>query len=70
VISIGSIVKVKSGGEEFEYEIVGANESDPVNNKISNESPIGKALLGLKQGSKVSAITPSGELKMEVVAIN
>ena len=45
---------------EFTYTITGATESDPFNNKISNESPVGKALMGLKVGEKGEVILPNG----------
>lgn len=69
VVSIGNIVKVKLNGELTEFEIVGANESDPASGKISNESPIGRALIGRKSGEKSSAQTPGGELQLEIVSV-
>ena len=60
--------------EEFEeesvYEIVGSTEADPMNNKISDESPIGRALLGKKTGDEVIAETPAGELKLKILGIS
>lgn len=52
--------------ETVEYEIVGSTEADPLNGKISNESPIGEALLGKKVGSKFKVSTPNGEVEIEV----
>jgi len=58
---VGSIVKVKSGGTEMEFTIVGSNEADPARFKISNESPLGKAFMGHDGGDSVSVLTPKGE---------
>ena len=55
--------------EEVTYTIVGSTESDPLENKISDESPIGKALLGAKPEDEVQAETPGGTLKMKVLEI-
>jgi transcription elongation factor GreA len=70
VIGIGSKVTLKEKGREpIKYFLVGAQEADPRNGKISNESPIGKALLGHKAGDKVEAQTPAGVLVFEVVSV-
>lgn len=68
VVSIGSKVKLEDleTGEMFEYTIVGSAEADPVNNKISNESPVGKALLGKKVHSIVNIEVPAGILKYKI----
>ena len=67
-------VKVKIYDEEFdeecEYKIVGSTEADPMNNKISDESPIGKAMMGKKVGDEVIAETPGGEMKLKILAIS
>ena len=65
VVSIGSTVKVRDVefNEDIEYVIVGSAESDPLENKISNESPVGKALLGKKVGSKVEIQVPAGKIE-------
>ncbi len=70
-IHVGSSVKVHDieFDEEITYTIVGSTESDPLENKISDESPIGKALLGAKPGDEVSAETPGGTVKMKVLEI-
>ena len=68
-VQMGSKVKVKFNGEEQIFEIVGSNEADPMSWKISNESPIGKALLGKKAGDKVKAGTPSGEKEYKIVEV-
>jgi transcription elongation factor GreA len=69
-VEIGSTVVVKEDGREPEtYHLVGIKEADPRNGKISNESPIGKALLGKRAGEIAIARTPAGEMKLEVVEI-
>lgn len=67
---IGSKVTVKVSNKEMIFEIVGINESDPSVNKISNESPIGSALIGRKVGDKVEVIIPSGSMTYDVLAIS
>ena len=63
VISIGSHVKIKDDdGDEDEYDITGSTEADPVNGKISDESPIGSALIGHKAGDKVDITLPNGSV--------
>ena len=70
-VSVGSIVKVMDYefDEEVEYTIVGSAEADPMNFKISNESPVGSALLGKKVGDVVEVTVPSGVSKFEVLEI-
>ncbi len=70
-VSVGSSVKVYDleYEEEVTYTIVGSTESDPLSDKISDESPIGKALIGAKCGDEVVAETPAGALKMKVLEI-
>lgn len=60
VVSVGGTVVVESKGKEKTFTIVGSNEADPPTGKISNESPIGEALLGKKKGDEVSVETPGG----------
>jgi transcription elongation factor GreA len=69
-VHIGSVVTVyeEDMGEET-YQIVGSAEADPLNGKISNESPIGQALLGAKVNDVVKAETPGGEIEFKVVKI-
>lgn len=55
---LGSVVKLKSEGKAKEFQVVGTVEADPLNGKISDESPIGKALLGKKVGDEVEIKTP------------
>jgi transcription elongation factor GreA len=68
-VRVGSTVKVGVNGKEKEYTIVGSNEADPLAGKVSNESPIGAALLGATKGQKVSVKTPSGVTVYEVLEI-
>lgn len=60
-VHVGSTVTVKKDGKTLSYNIVGSNETVPEQGKISNESPLGKALLGRKVGDNVSFQTPGGE---------
>lgn len=71
-VSVGSKVKLKDleSGDEFEYVIVGSMEADPLDSKISNESPVGKAIIGKKRGSIVEVNVPVGTLKYEIVQIS
>ena len=70
-VQIGNKVKIKDleFDEDLEYTIVGSTEVDLANNKISNESPIGAALLGAKKNQVVEANTPGGVVKLKVLAI-
>jgi len=69
-VQIGTTVTIEIDGEEEEYTIVGAIEAKPAQGKISNESPIGKALLGRKAGDVIDIRTPASVLKAKVVSIN
>ena len=69
-VSFGSWVTVAEGeGEEETFQIVGSAEADPGNGRISNESPLGKALLGRKAGEGVTVETPDGRLHFEILDI-
>ena len=70
-VSIGTVVKVKDleDGEVYEYAIVGANEADPFEDRISNESPVGKGLLGAKAGDTVEIDIPAGTMRYQILAI-
>lgn len=59
-VRVGSKVTVKKGSEKRVFTIVGSNESKPTEGLISNESPIGQALIGKKDGDKVTVVTPTG----------
>lgn len=69
VVQMGSKVKVKFNGSEIEFQIVGSNEANPGEMKISNESPMGKGFLGSKKGDKVEIDTPSGIIKYDILDI-
>ena len=72
VVSIGSKVRVKNmdAGKTFEYHIVGSAEANPAEQKLSNESPVGKAILGKKKGETVEVATPRGaKLKYKILEI-
>jgi len=71
VVSMGRTVIVREDGTDFDetYTIVGSLEADPLNGRISNESPIGKALMGRKVGAKVVANTPGGEITFKIMRI-
>ena len=70
-VQIGNIVKLYDVEfeEEVEYTIVGSTEVNLAENKISNESPIGKALLGAKKGSTVEVNAPAGVIKYQILSI-
>ena len=61
-VQLGSTVKLKLDGKTKEFTVVGTVEADPLSGKISDESPIGKALLGKKEGDKVEIQNGGGEL--------
>ncbi|SHI04683.1 transcription elongation factor GreA [Clostridium grantii] len=69
VVTIGAFVKVKDYefDEEIEFHIVGSAEADPVEYKISNESPVGEALIGKKVGDIVEVHIPKGTNKFEIL---
>ncbi|BAF58443.1 MAG: transcription elongation factor GreA [Pelotomaculum sp.] len=71
VVSIGSTVLLKDleCGDEYKYTIVGSAEADPGANKISNESPVGRAILGQPKGSVVEVTVPAGQLKYQIIDI-
>ena len=71
VVTIGSVVKIfdYDFDEEVEYTIVGSAEADPYSFKISNESPVGKALLGRKKGEEVEVTVPDGIIKLKILDI-
>ena len=71
VVNLGSKVTVLDVefDEEMEYTIVGSTEADPMNGRISNESPLGMALLGQKVGATVMADTPDGEVAFKILNI-
>ena len=72
VVNVGSKVKVFDAEfqEEITYQIVGSTEADPVSGRISDESPVGKALLGRKVGDLVEAEVPAGILHLTILEIS
>lgn len=72
VVSLGSKVTIKEagGGKPESYQLVGAAEANPKDGRISNESPLGRALLGRKVGDDVKVNAPSGTISFRVVAID
>ena len=71
-VGVGATVKLSDVNDKtrkFTFQIVGSAEADPVNGRISNESPIGKAVLGHKAGDVVEVTTPGGMLKLKVASI-
>lgn len=68
-VSLGSKVELKTGKKMVVYHIVGPVEADPMQGKISNESPIGIALMGKKEGETAVISTPKGEIKYEIVKV-
>ncbi len=69
-VSIGSTIEAQKGGKILKYTIVGSQEANPELSLISNESPLGKALLGKKIGDKVEINTPSGKVEYKIIKIN
>lgn len=70
-VSIGNTVTIQYDGDDDteEYSIVGSKEADPFENKISNESPIAKAIMGRKKGDVVTVESPNGKYNVKIVAI-
>jgi transcription elongation factor GreA len=70
-VSIGSHVRLRDmqKNKTFEYHIVGSAEANPAENKLSNESPVGKAIMGRKKGEVVEVAAPRGALKFKIMEI-
>ncbi len=70
-VTLGSIVKVRDMEDDFEesYEIVGSQEANPRKGKISDDSPVGRALRGHRAGDVVSVEAPDGSLSFEIIAV-
>ena len=70
-VSMGNSVRVlnESLKKEFTYKIVGSYQANPTEGKISDESPVGKALLGHKVGEKVAAATPRGDMYLKILEV-
>jgi transcription elongation factor GreA len=69
VVAVGCSVEVENAGEKMTFELVGSDEADPANGKISIGSPIGSALVGSKAGDKVCVSTPAGESEYKIISI-
>jgi transcription elongation factor GreA len=71
VVSIGSKVKLRDvdAKETIEYHIVGSAEANPAENKLANESPVGKAIIGKKKGETVEVAAPRGKMKFKILEI-
>lgn len=69
-VAIGSTVTVNVNGADKTYTIVGSNEANPLEGRISNESMVGKALLGKKIGDMVTITAPAGDMEYKITAIN
>jgi transcription elongation factor GreA len=72
VVSVGSYVTVQEHdvNEPEEYHVVGSAEADPAHGKISNESPLGKALLGKRIGDRAVVQAPDGDIVFDILAVN
>jgi len=70
-VSVGSKVRLRDmqANKTFEYHIVGSTEANPAENKLSNESPVGKAIIGHKKGDVVEVSAPRGALKFKILEI-
>lgn len=69
IVGLGSTATVDFDGDEEKYTIVGAIEAKPANGLISNESPLGKALLGMRVGQDAHFMTPAGQQKIKIKAV-
>lgn len=69
-VRLGSKVELKDGGKPFTYQIVGTMEANPAGGKVSDESPIGKALLGKKVGDKAELKTPAGTHTYKIIKVS
>lgn len=70
VVQVGSKIVVEKDKEKREYEIVGPQEADPLNGKISNESPLGNIFLGKKKGDSVELKLANGSQKFKILTVN
>ena len=69
-VALGNQVELKNGKKQFTYTIVGPVEADPLEGRISNESPIGAAIFGKKVGDKAVVSTVKGKIEYEITAIS
>ena len=70
-VSVGATVRLRdiAANKTVEYHIVGSTEANPAENKLSNESPVGKAIMGRKKGDTVEVVAPRGALKFKILEI-
>lgn len=70
-VTLGSVVMVKDLDEDFEdkYEIVGSQEANPREGRISDDSPVGKGLIGHRAGDSVTIPVPAGEIRIEILSV-
>jgi len=69
LIDIGSHIKIDFDGNEKEFEIVGANEADPINGLVSYSSPLGKSFIGKRLGDEFEVEVPRGNIKCKILEI-
>ena len=71
-VSVGATVRLRDiqAGKTVEYHIVGSTEANPAENKLSNESPVGKAIMGRKKGDTVEVVAPRGALSFKILEIS
>lgn len=69
-VQVGATIEVQGNGKKQTFVIVGSEEADPAQGKISNESPLGKAFLGHKVGENVEVSTPAGQVKYKIISID
>lgn len=72
IVKLGAKVKIRElkSKDEFDYQIVGSTEANPASSRISNESPVGSALLGRKVGDTVEIEVPGGKIKYKIIDIH
>lgn len=70
-ITLGSVVRVRDLEDDFEdqYEIVGSQEANPREGRISDDSPVGKGLIGHRAGETVTVLVPAGETRLEILSV-
>ena len=69
-VNLGTKVTLTINGKQEEYTVVGEWEADPIQKKISHESPLGKALIGKKTGEEIEVTAPAGKIKYTIVKIH
>ena len=70
LVEVGSKVTVEADGHKEQYVIVGSAEAAPSDGKISNESPVGRALMGHRPGETVKMSVPAGTIEMKILAVS